>query len=125
MSGLGRTVLLLAVIWWMYGGYAWLTNALDLGRAGPRLLLLTGMAAYFVMSLAVPRFFDDGPFGLILGLAYLVVVLVHTAGFLGTSGRAGDLPARTAQHPQRAARGGRRRSCRRTRGRGCCSARSC
>jgi low temperature requirement protein LtrA len=89
VGGLGRTVLLLAVIWWMYGGYAWLTNALDLGRAGPRLLLLTGMAAYFVMSLAVPRFFDDGPYGLILGLAYLVVVGVHTVGFLGTSGRAG------------------------------------
>ncbi len=89
IGGLGRTVCLLGIIWWMYGGYAWLTNALDLGRTGPRLLLLTGMAAYFVMSLAVPRFFDEGPYGLILGLAYLVVVLVHTVGFLGTSGRAG------------------------------------
>jgi low temperature requirement protein LtrA len=89
VSGAGRVVALLAIVWWMYGGYAWLTNALDLDRTGPRLLLLTGMAAYFVMSLAVPRFFDDGPFGLILGLAYLVVVLVHTAGFLGTSGHAG------------------------------------
>jgi low temperature requirement protein LtrA len=89
VGGAGRTVALLAIIWWMYGGYAWLTNALDLRRTGPRLLLLTGMAAYFVMSLAVPRFFDDGPFALILGLAYLVVVLVHTAGFIGTSGHAG------------------------------------
>ncbi|HEY7592897.1 MAG TPA: low temperature requirement protein A [Actinophytocola sp.] len=89
VDGLGRTVALLAIIWWMYGGYAWLTNALDLARPGPRLLLLTGMAAYFVMSLAVPRFFDEGPFGLILGLAYLAVVLVHTAGFIGTSGHRG------------------------------------
>ena len=89
VDGLGRTVALLAIIWWMYGGYAWLTNALDLGRAGPRLLLLTGMAAFFVMSLAVPRFFEEGPFGLILGLAYLVVVCVHTAGFIGTSGHRG------------------------------------
>jgi low temperature requirement protein LtrA len=47
------------------------------------------MAAYFVMSLAVPRFFAGGPFGLVLGLAYLAVVLVHAIGFLGTSGRAG------------------------------------
>jgi low temperature requirement protein LtrA len=89
VDGLGRTVALLAIIWWMYGGYAWLTNALDLGRPGPRLLLLTGMAAYFVMSLSVPRFFEEGPFGLILGLAYLAVVLVHTAGFIGTSGHRG------------------------------------
>ncbi|MPZ83782.1 MAG: low temperature requirement protein A [Actinophytocola sp.] len=87
-AGLARAVALLGIIWWMYGGYAWLTNALDLDRTGPRLLLLTGMAAYFVMSLAVPRFFDDGPFALILGIAYLVVVSVHIAAFLGTSGRA-------------------------------------
>jgi low temperature requirement protein LtrA len=89
IDGLGRTVALLAIIWWMYGGYAWLTNALDLGRPGPRLLLLTGMAAYFVMSLSVPRFFEEGPYGLVLGLAYLVVVGVHTAGFIGTSGHRG------------------------------------
>ena len=89
VGGLGRTMALLAIVWWMYGAYAWLTNALDLGRPGPRLLLLTGMAAYFVMSLSVPRFFAEGPFGLILGLAYLVVVVVHIAGFVGTSGHAG------------------------------------
>lgn len=87
-GGLARAVALLGIIWWMYGGYAWLTNALDLERTGPRLLLLAGMAAYFVMSLAVPRFFDDGPYALILGIAYLVVVVVHIAAFLGTSGRA-------------------------------------
>ncbi|HWM07402.1 MAG TPA: low temperature requirement protein A, partial [Actinophytocola sp.] len=87
-TGLARTVALLAVTWWMYGGYVWLTNALDLTGTGPRLLLLTGMAAFFVMSLAVPRFFDEGPFGLVLGLAYLLVVVVHTTGFLGTPGRA-------------------------------------
>jgi len=88
-TGLVRTVALLGLVWWMYGGYAWLTNSLDLARTWPRVLLLTGMGAYFVMSLAVPRFFDDGPFGLALGVAYLVVVVVHAVGFLGTSGRAG------------------------------------
>jgi len=90
-AGLGRTVVLLAIVWWMYGGYAWLTNALDLSRTWPRVLVLAGMAAYFVMSLAVPRFYADGPFGLILGLAYLVVVAIHLLAFLGTSGRAAIL----------------------------------
>jgi low temperature requirement protein LtrA len=88
-TGLLRTVALLGIVWWMYGGYAWLTNSLDLEKTGPRLLLLAGMGAYFVMSLAAPRFFDDGPFGLVLGLAYLAVVVVHAASFLGTSGRSG------------------------------------
>ncbi len=88
-EGLARVMVLLVITWWMYGGYAWLTNSLDLERPRPRLLLLVGMAAFFVMSLAVPRAFEPGPWGLVLGIAYLVVVLVHTVGFLGTSGRAG------------------------------------
>ncbi|MBY8885130.1 low temperature requirement protein A [Streptomyces sp. PTM05] len=88
-QGLARVTVLLAITWWMYGGYAWLTNSLDLERTRPRLLLLTGMAAFFVMSLAVPRAFEPGPWGLVLALAYLVVVTVHTVGFLGTSGRLG------------------------------------
>ncbi|WP_280717087.1 low temperature requirement protein A [Kitasatospora sp. MAP5-34] len=86
---LARVMVLLALTWWMYAGYAWLTNSLDLERTRPRLLLLTGMAGFFVMSLAVPRSFEPGPWGLVFGIAYLVVVLVHTVGFLGTSGRAG------------------------------------
>ncbi|MEU1629919.1 low temperature requirement protein A [Streptomyces sp. NPDC020096] len=88
-EGLARVIVLLAITWWMYGGYAWLTNALDLERTGARLLLLVGTAAFFVMSLAVPRSFEAGPWGVVLGVAYLVVVLVHTVGFLGTSGRRG------------------------------------
>lgn len=87
--GLARVTALLAITWWMYGGYAWLTNALDLDRTGPRFILLTGMAAFFVMSVAVPRSFESGPWGLVLALSYLVVVLVHGLGFLGTSGHRG------------------------------------
>ncbi|MBF9068631.1 low temperature requirement protein A [Streptacidiphilus fuscans] len=89
LLGLARSALLLALIWWMYGGYAWLTNALDLERTGPRLLLLLGTAGFFVMSMAVPRAAEPGPWGLVFGAAYLVVVLVHTFGFLGTSGHVG------------------------------------
>ena len=84
-----QVVVLLAVTWWMYGGYAWLTNALDLERTRSRLLLLLGMAGFFVMSLSVPKVFGPGSWGLVFGCAYLVVVLVHLVGFLGTSGRRG------------------------------------
>ena len=77
--GLGKVVLMLGVIWWMYGGYAWLTNAVTLDRAGRRLLLLGGMAAYLVLALAIPGAF--GHSGTAFGLAYLAVVGVHTTLF--------------------------------------------
>jgi low temperature requirement protein LtrA len=37
---LARAFLVLAVTWWMYGGYSWLTNNVDVGGAAARLLML-------------------------------------------------------------------------------------
>ncbi|WP_157876705.1 low temperature requirement protein A [Streptomyces graminilatus] len=87
--GLARAAALLSIIWWMYGGYAWLTNALDLDRTGPRLLLLTGTAGFFVMSITVPRVAERGPWAWLFGASYLVVVVIHLVGFIGTSGHRG------------------------------------
>lgn len=81
--GLLQTLLMLGVIWWMYSGYAWLTNAVSPDRSGRRLLLLAGMASYLVLALAVPRAFSGS--GLAFGLAYLAVVLVHAALFSRTA----------------------------------------
>jgi low temperature requirement protein LtrA len=86
---LGRVAVLLVLIWWMYSGYAWLTNALDLDRTGPRLLLLTGTAGFFLMSMSVPKATGPGPWALIFGASYLLVVTVHLLGFIGTSGHRG------------------------------------
>jgi low temperature requirement protein LtrA len=74
-----RAFLVLAVTWWMYGGYAWLTNNIDIGGTATRLLLLTAMAAFFVMALAIPRV--AGADGVTFALAYLAVILVHAALF--------------------------------------------
>jgi low temperature requirement protein LtrA len=79
LRGGTRVVLMLGLIWWMYGGYAWMTNAVSAHTAARRLLLLGGMGGYFVLALAVPHAFDGS--GLAFGLAYLVVVSVHTALF--------------------------------------------
>ena len=73
----------------MYRGYAWLTNALDLDLAGPRLLVLAGAAGFFVMSLTVPKAVGPGPWAVLFGASYLLVVTVHLVGFIGTSGHRG------------------------------------
>jgi low temperature requirement protein LtrA len=77
--GVLRVGLMLVVIWWMYGGYAWLTNVVAPDRVAYQLLLLGGMAAFLVISLAVPTAFGSG--GLAFGLAYLVVILIHAGLF--------------------------------------------
>jgi low temperature requirement protein LtrA len=74
--GLLRVVLILGVIFYMYGGYAWLTNAVAPDRAARRLLLLGGMAAFLVLALAIPRAFSSGDVA--FGVAYLVIVSIHT-----------------------------------------------
>jgi low temperature requirement protein LtrA len=63
------------LLWWMYQGYAWLTNARPPVHGAERLLLLVGMAGFLVAGLAIPRGF--GADGTALGLGYLVVVIVH------------------------------------------------
>ena len=73
--GAVQVLLIFGVLWWMYGAYAWLTNTRTPGQAPERLLLLTAMAGFLVVALAIPGAF--GPDGLALGLGYLVVVLVH------------------------------------------------
>jgi low temperature requirement protein LtrA len=74
-----QVVLMLVVIWWMYGGYAWMTNAVSHHTTSRRLLLLGGMAGYFVLALAIPHAFSSSGFA--FGLAYLVVVSVHSTLF--------------------------------------------
>lgn len=44
----------------MYGGYAWLTNAVAPDGTGRRLLLLDGMAGFLILALVIPRAFRRG-----------------------------------------------------------------
>jgi len=83
-GGLLRVVLMLGVIWWMYAGYVWLTNAVAPDSTSRRLLLLGGMSAFLVLALAIPRAFTDD--GIAFGLAYLAVIAVHTFMFLRSTG---------------------------------------
>lgn len=75
LAAVGRVLLVFGLLWWMYEGYAWLTNARPPIHATERILLLIGMAGFLIVGLAIPRGF--GSAGVALGLGYLVVVLVH------------------------------------------------
>ena len=81
--GLVRIVLIFGNIWWMYGRYAWLTNAVPPREPALRLLILVGMAGFLIVALAIPHAFGDS--GVVFGLGYLVVTVVHTGMFLQTS----------------------------------------
>jgi len=79
LATLGDVMLILVVVWWMYSGYAWLTNAVAPSSTTRRTLLLTGMAGFLVMALAIPEAF--GEYGWLFGVSYLVVNVVHSALF--------------------------------------------
>jgi low temperature requirement protein LtrA len=72
---------LLFVLWWAWGGYVWLTNAVPAEEVIPvRLVILIAMAAMLVASLAVPDAF--GEYGVLFGLSYFVVRLLHVVLFV-------------------------------------------
>jgi len=76
-EGAARTVLVFTVLYWMYGGYVWLTNRVAPNVSLRRLLLIGGMAGFFICALAAPEAFGDSD--LAFGLGYMVVVVVHAA----------------------------------------------
>ncbi|HEX2292045.1 MAG TPA: low temperature requirement protein A, partial [Gaiellaceae bacterium] len=75
-----RVVVMLLLIWWMYDGYAWLTNAISTDRLKFRLLLVGGMGGFLLIALAVPDAYDGG--GLAFGLGFVVVVVLHAAMYV-------------------------------------------
>jgi low temperature requirement protein LtrA len=79
-AALVQVVVMLLVIWWMYDGYAWLTNAITTDRLRSRLLLIGGMGGFLVIALAVPEAYEGD--GIAFGLGYLAVVLVHAGMFV-------------------------------------------
>jgi low temperature requirement protein LtrA len=84
LTSTAQVVVLLLLIWWMYDGYAWLTNAIRTDRVRYRLLLMGGMGSFLVIALAAPDAFGEA--GLAFALAYLTVVLLHSGMFVqGTS----------------------------------------
>jgi low temperature requirement protein LtrA len=74
-GGLLRGLLVLVAVWWAWSAFAWLTNSIDPTKGGPRLVMLTAMAAMLIAALAVPGAF--GGDALVFGIAYLAVRVLH------------------------------------------------
>ena len=73
--GAGRGLLVLAALWWAWSGYSWLTNTLEPEEGPVRAGMFAAMAAMLVVALAVPEAFDAD--GVLFGVAYLIVRLLH------------------------------------------------
>jgi len=82
-TSVARVLLMLGLIWWMYSGYVWLTNAVAPSSTTRRTFLLAGMAGFLVIALAVPEAFGES--GWVFGVGYLLVNTVHTTLFVRAS----------------------------------------
>lgn len=74
---------ILMLVWWMYGGYIWLTNHAHAPKS-MRLVLIAAMAGFLAMALAIPD--SNGAGRLPFGIAYLFVVLLHFLAFVWQGG---------------------------------------
>jgi len=70
-EGMLKGLLALGVLWWSWGGYAWLTSVVDPEEGAVRLVMFAAMAAFLVAALCVPGAF--GSEALLFACAYAVV----------------------------------------------------
>ena len=71
-AGLGRGLLVLAALWWVWASYAWLTNVADADDGIVLATMLFATGAAFIAALAVPEAFGAHRF--LFGIAIFAVV---------------------------------------------------
>jgi low temperature requirement protein LtrA len=74
-EGLGQGMLVLALLWWAWGAYAWLTNYIAADEGLERLLMFAVMGAFLIAALAVPEAFGDD--ALLFAAAYAMARWLH------------------------------------------------
>ncbi|MDZ5442788.1 low temperature requirement protein A [Micromonospora sp. 4G57] len=79
--GVGRGMLVLALLWWCWCCYAWLGNTVRADEGVVRLALFAVMATMFVVAVTIPEAFVDLPGGLsgpvVFAACYLAVRVLH------------------------------------------------
>ncbi len=66
--GLAKGLLVLAMLWWAWVGYAWLTSVIDPEEGAVRIVMFAAMGGFLVCSLCVPESFEG--LALTFALAY-------------------------------------------------------
>jgi low temperature requirement protein LtrA len=79
VAGFTRSALVLAMVWWAWSAYTWLTNAVDVESIVTRLIMLAAMAGALFMALAVPDAYQDEAAW--FAVAYFVVRVLQSALF--------------------------------------------
>ncbi len=79
-----QSFLIFIVLFWMYGGYVWLTNSIPPVTASRQLLLIAGMSAFLICALAIPYAFLNT--GVVFGIGYLIVIIVHGSMYVRAVG---------------------------------------
>jgi low temperature requirement protein LtrA len=82
-DGLAQGLLVLAVLWWSWTGFSWLTSVIDPEEGAPRLAMFASMAALLITALCVPEAFSDR--ALAFAAAYGAVRAGHIALYLVAS----------------------------------------
>jgi low temperature requirement protein LtrA len=76
-----RGILLIAIFWWAWCGYAWLGNQAQADEGVLRVAMILAMAAVFAASMAIPEAWHDRPGGLpgaiVLAVAIVIVRALH------------------------------------------------
>lgn len=84
--GILQALVILALLWWAWTSYGWLSNIAHADQGVVRVAMIIGMTAMFVAGLVVLEAYDDLPGGLFGPMvfvgAYLVARLTHAVVFV-------------------------------------------
>ena len=83
--GLGRSMLVLALVWWAWSAFVWAANAEEGEAPALRLILLVAMVLIFIAGLAIPRAF--GGEATLLAATYVGVRALHLVLYADASRR--------------------------------------
>ena len=84
-EGFGQSMLVLALVWWAWSAFVWVTNAHDPDEPPVRAALFAAMILAFLVALAVPEAWGEE--ATLFALAYAGVRLIHLALYADASRR--------------------------------------
>jgi low temperature requirement protein LtrA len=83
--GLGRSLLVVALIWWAWSAFVWATNAQDPDAPAFRIVLLASTALIFVVGITVPEAFTTE--ATLFAVSYICVRILHLVLYTDASRR--------------------------------------